>query len=70
MGIPGFVLEHLEFGDVRDVLDTCGIAQASNKMGKIVAKLLGTTLLGGSVRIKRRATTRNDSSPTKRRMTG
>jgi hypothetical protein len=36
--VPGFVLEHLELGDVRDVLDTCGIAQAPNKMGKIVAK--------------------------------
>jgi hypothetical protein len=38
LGVPGFVLEHLELGNVRDVFDACGIAQASNKMGRIVAK--------------------------------
>ena len=41
-GVPGFVLEPLEFGNVRDVLDTRGIAQASNKMGKLVAKTIGS----------------------------
>jgi hypothetical protein len=40
LGVASFVLEHLELGNVRDVLDTCGIAQASNKMGKIVAKTI------------------------------
>jgi hypothetical protein len=40
LGVPGFVLEHLKLGNVRDVLDTCGIAQAPNKIRKIVAKTI------------------------------
>jgi hypothetical protein len=40
-GVPGFVPEHLELGDVGDVLDTRGIAQASNKLGELVAKSVG-----------------------------
>jgi hypothetical protein len=40
-GVPGFVLEHLELSDVRDVLDTCSIAQASNKMGKLFGRTIG-----------------------------
>ena len=39
--MPGSVPEHLELGDVGDVLDTCGIAQASNKSGELVAKSIG-----------------------------
>jgi hypothetical protein len=40
LGGAGFVPEHLELGNVRDVLDACGIAHASNKMGKVVAKAI------------------------------
>jgi len=36
-GVPGFVPEHLELGDVGDILDTCCIAQASNKSGEPIA---------------------------------
>jgi hypothetical protein len=39
-GVPGFVPEHLELGDVRDVLDTRRIAQAPDKMGKTVTKTI------------------------------
>ena len=35
------MLEHLELGHVRDVFDTCRIAQASNKSGELVAKSIG-----------------------------
>jgi len=40
LGVPGFVLEHLELRHVGYVFDTCGIAQASDKMGKTVAKTI------------------------------
>ena len=58
MGVLGFVPEPLELGDVRDVLDTCDIAQASDKAWKTVAEALRN---GSTWRIGEDEATRYDT---------